>query len=548
MSSRSRNQRNKLRRDQFYNFVNNNIGRTLPSSQKQIFKEYLFKIAGIFYGCALGEILGTHGHNKSHKRMISDFPDLVTFPTENRRGIPPGKWAENTSQLILMMDMLADNEENEYGSNWEIDLNSFAKKLKKWNKNGFRKLGDNCGLSIDDVTSRVINKPHFINDPQAVAIETYRELGSNRAPNGSLIRGVLTAFLSDHERAALDMTTCTHADPRCLAATTVIDLIISFLLRCNVNELSIEWMTDNNIAKYILEPARKYIKNSKRNNLISEYDKYAKIALMPLIKEENKSQNEEKLQEQTEEEKLQDQNSSDQEGELIEINTTNTTGTPNPEDEENINSNNDDSDASENIKSKKSKKSKKSRKREKRKDKKRDKSVQFEMDQKHKNKKNTKKKKRPHLGFLPMGGLDDESDSLESSSDLNNETDVPEDTGTLLGNLRLDDMEKKDYCLKAMVCAIWGFRKVRDFIDNLMYEAMETGMSQLEAHEKSSKFFKETISEIVKRGGDAKTNAALVGAVLGCSFGYVDLPDDWVLDILNKEWSDQKLKNLFWSL
>lgn len=524
-----RNQKNKLRRDQFFNFVSSNIGKTLQPSQKKIFKEYLFKIAGIFYGCALGEIIGKQGNNKTHKRMLNDFPDeIIPFPTEYRRKMPPGRWTENTAQLILIMDMLAENEENEYGSNWETDLNNFAKKLKRWNKNGFRKLGDDCGLGIDDITSRVINKPHFISNPKIMAIEAYRELGSNRAPNGCLIRGVLTAVLRDHEKAALDMASCTHADPRCLAATTVIDSIISFLLRCNVNELSIEWMTDSNIAKYILEPSRKYVKNSKRNNLISEYDKYSKIALMPLVVESEKQNKTEKDQNDDT-----DQDNSDQNDNTDQDTDQDTS------DQEGDFSDNDTKQETEETPSEELENSKSSNKKRKKKGKK--KSVKFK-----------KTKKKPHLGFLPMGGLeDDESDSIESLSDPNNDVDLPEESGTLLGCLKLDneqDMQSKDYCLKTMVCAVWAFRKVRDFLDDLMYEIAEVGMNQIEAHEKINKFFKETISEIVKRGGDSKTNAALVGAILGCAFLYIDLPDDWVLKILDKDWSDQKLKNLFWSL
>nr|XP_002733515.1 PREDICTED: uncharacterized protein LOC100373659 [Saccoglossus kowalevskii] len=44
--------------------------------------------------------------------------------------------------------------------------------------------------------------------------------------------------------------------------------------------------------------------------------------------------------------------------------------------------------------------------------------------------------------------------------------------------------------------------------------------------------FRETLITIVKEGGDADSNGAVAGALLGCKLGYSGLPQDWLEDLL----------------
>lgn len=53
--------------------------------------------------------------------------------------------------------------------------------------------------------------------------------------------------------------------------------------------------------------------------------------------------------------------------------------------------------------------------------------------------------------------------------------------------------------------------------------------------------FREAILEIVNQGGDADTNGAVAGGILGAKFGFSGLPKDWVEGLANKE----KLDSLF---
>jgi len=56
--------------------------------------------------------------------------------------------------------------------------------------------------------------------------------------------------------------------------------------------------------------------------------------------------------------------------------------------------------------------------------------------------------------------------------------------------------------------------------------------------------FKEAICKLVREAGDADTNAAVAGALLGCKVGYNALPKDWLNGLKEKKWLDAKVARL----
>lgn len=44
----------------------------------------------------------------------------------------------------------------------------------------------------------------------------------------------------------------------------------------------------------------------------------------------------------------------------------------------------------------------------------------------------------------------------------------------------------------------------------------------------SSRDFRAALTEIILEGGDADTNGAVAGALLGCRTGYSQLPESWL--------------------
>ena len=57
-----------------------------------------------------------------------------------------------------------------------------------------------------------------------------------------------------------------------------------------------------------------------------------------------------------------------------------------------------------------------------------------------------------------------------------------------------------------------------------------------------NKPYKEVILDIILQGGDADTNAAVAGAILGAHQGYNSLPQEWISKIPFKNWLEDKLE------
>jgi ADP-ribosylglycohydrolase len=58
---------------------------------------------------------------------------------------------------------------------------------------------------------------------------------------------------------------------------------------------------------------------------------------------------------------------------------------------------------------------------------------------------------------------------------------------------------------------------------------------------KNSKDFEEGIVQVIKEGGDADSNAAVAGALLGVKFGYSRIPERWKAGLLNRPRLDESL-------
>lgn len=78
-----------------------------------------------------------------------------------------------------------------------------------------------------------------------------------------------------------------------------------------------------------------------------------------------------------------------------------------------------------------------------------------------------------------------------------------------LDEMKLD--EQIGYCFKSMACALYAFRN-------------------------RNRHYREVILEIILKGGDADSNAAPAGAILGCYKGFNDLPKEWLNKMPHNKW------------
>jgi ADP-ribosylglycohydrolase len=85
----------------------------------------------------------------------------------------------------------------------------------------------------------------------------------------------------------------------------------------------------------------------------------------------------------------------------------------------------------------------------------------------------------------------------------------------------LDDMDLNNqigYTLKCMAVSVWTFKN------------------------RYSGSYKDIILKIILKGGDADTNASPAGAILGATYGFENLPQEWVSKLPNKSWLDDRIE------
>lgn len=179
------------------------------------------KLKGLIYGCALGDAFGVQ-YEGCDKQYISERHQShsdITFKTEGAwHGVSLSDWTDDTDQLILILEVLTEN-----GNVFDPKL--FAKKLHNWRWHGFKELGDLCGMGVGQLTAKIISDPEFLTDPINTSLKVYKELGSNRAPNGALMRAGISAFATDWDKTAILQAKTTHADARCVISSLVLTYI-----------------------------------------------------------------------------------------------------------------------------------------------------------------------------------------------------------------------------------------------------------------------------------------------------------------------------------
>jgi ADP-ribosylglycohydrolase len=127
-----------------------------------------------------------------------------------------------------------------------------------------------------------------------------------------------------------------------------------------------------------------------------------------------------------------------------------------------------------------------------------------------------------------------------------------------LKDLNLDERHTWGYTYKATGCAVWVYLRIRQC--DKKYASVDensTAGNNITENKNSNNLagdltnelgesscvldFKKLMLEIINEGGDADTNAAVAGSVLGCYLGYANLPKDWLSCLIHKKWLDEKI-------
>ncbi len=89
-----------------------------------------------------------------------------------------------------------------------------------------------------------------------------------------------------------------------------------------------------------------------------------------------------------------------------------------------------------------------------------------------------------------------------------------------LEDLELDGRDERGYALKSLGCAVWAFRQ----------------LAAAPPAARDAALFKALVGQIAAAGGDADTNAAIAGAVVGAAVGFRALPADWLAALPHRAW------------
>ena len=248
------------------NSDNNSVNRPINIPDTSLIHQYLDrnvyfkvydKIAGLIYGCALGDCLGVTLEGKQLVDIQnSNMKPITDLPNSDYRGILKGDWSDDTDHLILLLDHLKDTKFN-------FSKQDYSKRLHHWNKHGFDDLGDQIGAGLDNYTRQVLSHNAFLSNPFD-AVKQIHLLNEKSSPfNSSLTRTALLALHPDWMKLSMHLCAITHIDIRCI----FVCWMYTALCRCLLKNII---PTD----EYLFNCAPMYLKNSL---LLDEFIKFQKI-------------------------------------------------------------------------------------------------------------------------------------------------------------------------------------------------------------------------------------------------------------------------------
>jgi ADP-ribosylglycohydrolase len=104
-----------------------------------------------------------------------------------------------------------------------------------------------------------------------------------------------------------------------------------------------------------------------------------------------------------------------------------------------------------------------------------------------------------------------------------------------LEEIRLDDELQMGYVYKCLGSAVLLLRRA---IQQVSSAPVAVGMVA------KAQLFEKLIIQLIMEGGDADTNGAAAGALLGAFLGYANLPSHWKLGLAHNDWLMAKTERL----
>ncbi|KAF9303966.1 hypothetical protein BGZ74_002680 [Mortierella antarctica] len=198
------------------------------------------RIRGCLLGNAVGDVYGLATEfmsKKSAREIYGNGP--IQFGTETE-GYPVWvdmhryKWSRNdftddTDQLLLILQSLEQTRDG------KLHPANFAQRLKEWSIIGFPEMGT-PPRGIGFTVGSTLTHPAFRFNPHKAAFDIWNSKGRTLAANGAVMRTAvlgIESFWDEHRVVlnALGAAKVTHADPRSIISALISSVLISRLLR-----------------------------------------------------------------------------------------------------------------------------------------------------------------------------------------------------------------------------------------------------------------------------------------------------------------------------
>lgn len=187
------------------------------------------RIAGMIYGCALGECLGLQTTGLTPSQIQNTFGEVQTLTNKPVFGVPAYSWYCNTNQMLLNIQSLTLNK-------GVFDVNDFARILVDWCRHGMKDMSDMSGVGVDSHTMKVTSLKTYLDDPIA-ASKTKTKSYSGRS-NSAIVRSLPCGAFQHFTNATINCTAVTHANSVAIYASWALSTICRNLWHQNLPLIS----------------------------------------------------------------------------------------------------------------------------------------------------------------------------------------------------------------------------------------------------------------------------------------------------------------------
>ncbi|KAG0221472.1 hypothetical protein BGX31_009809 [Mortierella sp. GBA43] len=139
-------------------------------------------------------------------------------------------FTDDTDQLLVLLQSLGQTRDG------RLNPINVASRLLEWRDHGIPELGTDPGRGLGYTVGRVMSHSHFRSNPHRAAFEVWDSSGRDLAPNGAVMRTAVTGVESFWDESCVVENTIaaakvTHADPRSVLSALLSAVLISRLLR-----------------------------------------------------------------------------------------------------------------------------------------------------------------------------------------------------------------------------------------------------------------------------------------------------------------------------